>query len=118
MAKTERKAKFISSGVVAENRKARFNYAITETLEAGIALSGGEVKSLREGRASIADGYATPDPGGFVLNNVSIGKYGASDAFARIKERRARRLLLNSHEINRLVGVCSTKGATVVPLRL
>lgn len=112
------KTRFISTGTVAENRKARFNYAISETLEAGLELTGAEVKSLRGGRADISDGYAVPDGSSFFVNNVSIGRYDSENPFARRAEKRPRRLLLNRAEIRRLTGVYAQKGTTIVPLKL
>jgi SsrA-binding protein len=112
------KPKFISAGVVAENRKARFSYAIEGTIEAGLALTGAEVKSLRDGRASISDGYAEPDAGGFVLKNVSIGEYAKADAFRKGEEKRPRRLLLNKAEIRKLFSDFSRERFAIVPLKL
>ena len=116
--KAAKKPRFISAGVVAQNRRASFDYNIGETFEAGLALTGSEVKSLREGRASIAEGYAIPDEKGFVLNNITIGRYDSENPFAARGEKRPRRLLLNEREIKRLIGIYSTKGVTIVPLRL
>ncbi|MDR2099042.1 MAG: SsrA-binding protein SmpB [Rickettsiales bacterium] len=112
------KAHFISTGTVVENRRARFDYSIGETVEAGLELTGAEVKSLREGRANVSDGYAAPEGGSFFLLNVSIGRYDSGNPFARHAEKRARRLLLNRSEIRRLVGVYGQKGSTIVPLKL
>ncbi|MDR3126815.1 MAG: SsrA-binding protein SmpB [Rickettsiales bacterium] len=110
--------RMISTGVVAKNRRAQFDYAIGETVEAGLALTGAEVKSLRAGRANISDGYAEPDSKGFVLVNVSIGEYSKSDAFRKREEKRPRRLLLNKPEIRRLFSEFNKERATIVPLRL
>lgn len=108
----------ISAGVVSENRRARFNYAIAETVEAGLSLTGAEVKSLRAGRASISEGYAVPDGGGFSINNITIGRYDSENPFAAHPEKRPRRLLMNKGEIRRLIGIYGQKGATIVPLKL
>jgi len=113
-----KKPRFISTGVVAQNRRASFDFSIGETFEAGLSLTGSEVKSLREGRASIAEGYAAPDADGFVLNNITIGRYDSENPFAARSEKRPRRLLLNAREIRRLIGLYSTKGATIIPLKL
>jgi len=113
-----KKARFIVEGQIAENRRARFDYSIGATLEAGLALSGDEVKSLREGRASIGDGFAEPDAEGFVLKNVHIGAYEKADGFKVKDERRPRRLLLHAHEIRKLFSDYSRERATIVPLKL
>jgi len=113
-----KKPRFIATGIVSQNRKASFNYNIGETFEAGLSLTGSEVKSLREGRASIAEGYVVPDDKGLVLNNVTIGRYDSENPFAKRSEKRPRRLLLNAREIKRLAGLYSAKGITIVPLRL
>ncbi|MCL2439115.1 MAG: SsrA-binding protein SmpB [Alphaproteobacteria bacterium] len=118
MSKKEVKQKFISTGVVAENRRARFNYAIGETFEAGLSLTGGEVKSLRLGRANIADGYVSPDAKGLVINNITIGKFEAESPFAARTEKRPRRLLMKQKEIEKIAGAFSAKGSTIIPLRL
>ena len=116
---TSSKPHFISTGTIAENRKAHFNYTITDTFEAGIALNGDEVKSLRAGQANITDGYATPSgEGSFVINNITIGKYASENPFAPHEEKRPRPLLLNKVQIKYLIGVYNRKGATIVPLKL
>jgi SsrA-binding protein len=116
---TSSKPHFISTGTIAENRKAHFNYTITDTFEAGIALNGDEVKSLRAGQANITDGYATPSgEGSFVINNITIGKYSSENPFAPHEEKRPRPLLLNKVQIKYLIGVYNRKGATIVPLKL
>jgi SsrA-binding protein len=113
-----KKPHFISTSVVSENRRARFGYAISETVEAGLSLTGAEVKSLRQGRASIAEGYAVPDGDGMFIHNITIGRYDSENPFVARPEKRPRRLLLNKSEIRRLIGVYSQKGSTIVPLRL
>ncbi|MDR1008684.1 MAG: SsrA-binding protein SmpB [Rickettsiales bacterium] len=118
MTKPVGKSHFISTGVVAENRRARFNYAIGETFEAGLALTGAEVKSLRYGRANISDGYAVPDAKGFAVHNISIGKADGENPFEKRTEKRARRLLLHAKEISRLIGTYTQNRVTIVPLRL
>ncbi len=113
------KPHFISKGLISENRKAPFLYTITDTFEAGLALNGDEVKSLRKGQASISDGFATPtDTNSFVINNISIGKYDSSNPFAPHDEKRPRPLLLNRVQIKYLIGAYHRKGATIVPLKL
>jgi SsrA-binding protein len=106
-----------SGKLVAENRKARFNYEIEEKLEAGIALKGSEVKSLRAGRAIIAESYATEEGGELYLVNAHIAEYSgaARDGHA---PTRPRKLLLHVREIARLIGAIHREGMTLVPLRL
>src|SRR5215831_18151642 len=88
--------------VVADNRKARFNYFIDETLEAGVALTGTEVKSLRQGKAAIAESYADARGGELWLINSNIPEYLQANRFNHAPKR-ARKLLLQKREINRLV---------------
>jgi SsrA-binding protein len=104
--------------VAAENRKARFNYFIDETYEAGIALTGTEVKSLREGRASLAEAYAAPEKGEIFLVNAYIPEYSHAAARAQHEPRRPRRLLLHGREIARLVGAVEREGMTLIPLKI
>ncbi len=106
----------ISTGRVAENRRARHDYHIEETLEAGIILQGSEVKSLRTGRASIAESYAGEDQGRLALFNANIPVYPASrDNHA---PKRVRELLVSKKERNRLLGLIRREGVTLVPLSL
>jgi SsrA-binding protein len=106
-----------SRKLVAENRKARFNYDIEERLEAGIALKGSEVKSLRAGRANIAESYASEEGGELYLVNAHIAEYAgaARDGHA---PTRPRKLLLHAREIARLIGGIHRQGMTLVPLKL
>ena len=106
-----------SGKLVAENRKARFNYDIEEKLEAGIVLVGSEVKSLRAGRANIAESYATEEGGELYLVNAHIAEYAgaARDGHA---PTRPRKLLLHQREIARLIGAVNRQGMALVPLRL
>ena len=103
--------------LVAENRKARFNYEIGDTLEAGIALTGSEVKSLRSGRANIADSYATDDGGELYLINAHIAEYTQAGRTNHATTR-PRKLLLHRKEIGKLAGAIQREGMTVVPLKL
>lgn len=103
--------------VVAVNRKARFNYAIGEALEAGIALTGTEVKSLRQSRANIAESYVSPEGGEMWLVNANIPEYLQASRFNH-DPRRTRKLLLNKRELNRLAGAVQREGMTIVPLKL
>lgn len=101
--------------VVAQNRKARHNYFIEETFEAGLALTGTEVKSLRGGRSTIAEAYVTEEGGEAWLVNANIPIY-ASGNRNNHEPRRARKLLLHRGQINKLIGAIQREGRTVVPL--
>ena len=103
--------------VVADNRRARFNYEIGETFEAGIALTGSEVKSLRQGRATIAESYADTRGGEVWLVNANIPEYLQAHRFNHAPKR-ARKLLLHQRQINRLAGAVEREGMTIVPLKL
>lgn len=103
--------------LVAENRRARFDYQIEDTLEAGIQLLGTEVKSLRAGRANIAESYATPEKGELWLVNAHIPEYAPAGQFNH-EPRRRRKLLVRSRELKRLVGAVEREGRTIAPLRL
>ena len=106
-----------SSRLVAENRKARFNFEIEDKLEAGIALLGSEVKSLRAGKASIADAYAANEGGELYLINAHIAEYSQAGRDNHAPTR-PRKLLLHKKEIGRLMGAIQRQGMTVVPLKL
>lgn len=103
--------------VVADNRKARFNYEIKDTYEAGIALSGTEVKSLRTGRATIGEAYAGPMREELYLFNAYIPEYLQANRFNH-HPKRPRKLLLHRREIDKLIGATQREGYTVVPLRI
>ena len=103
--------------LVAENRKARFNYDIEDTLEAGIALTGSEVKSLRSGKANIAESYASDEGGELYLINAHIAEYAQSGRNTH-EPTRPRKLLLHKRELDRLTGAIQRQGMTVVPLKL
>ncbi|MGH6718049.1 MAG: SsrA-binding protein SmpB [Alphaproteobacteria bacterium] len=103
--------------VVARNRKARFDYAIEDTFEAGIALTGSEVKSLRGGRASIADSHAAERGGEIWLLNAHIPEYAGASHFGH-ETRRPRKLLLHRRQISRLLGALQREGKTLVPLAI
>ena len=102
---------------VAENRRARFDYAISETVEAGLMLTGTEVKALREGKANIAESYASPENGEIWLINANIPEYSAGNR-QNHEPKRPRKLLLHKREIARLIQAVERKGFTLVPLRL
>src|SRR5690349_25121790 len=101
----------------AVNRRARFNYEIGEKYEAGIALTGTEVKSLREGRSNIADAYAGERGGELWLYNAYIPEYLQANRFQH-ETRRPRKLLLHRREISRLIGAVDRDGMTLVPLKV
>ena len=103
--------------LIAENRRARHEYFIEETLEAGIQLVGTEVKSLRAGRANIAESYASPEKGELWLINATIPEYPPAGQFNH-EPRRPRKLLVRSRELKRLTGAVDREGRTLVPLRL
>ena len=103
--------------VVAQNRKARHNYFIEETFEAGLVLMGTEVKSLRAGRASLVDGYAVIKDGEVWLQGVHIPEY-TEGTWTNHEVRRSRKLLLHRKEIMRLIGKTRDAGVTLVPLSL
>jgi SsrA-binding protein len=103
--------------VVATNRKARHNYSILETYEAGVALMGTEVKALREGQASLADAFATLDDGEIWLRNLHIPEYHAG-SWTNHAPRRNRKLLLHRSQIDNLVGKIRDGNLTLVPLSL
>ncbi len=103
---------------VAQNRKARHNYFIEETLEAGIILTGTEVKSLREGQASINESYAGVKEGEIFLINAHIPEHSKSNAKWQHEVRRPRKLLLHRNEMAKLIEAVSRKGTTLVPLAI
>jgi len=106
---------FDKAKVVAENRRARFDYFVEERFEAGIQLQGTEVKSLRTGEGSIAESYATVDGEEVFLINASIPQY-KSGSWMNHDPRRQRRLLLKRREINKLTGAIHRQGLTLIPL--
>jgi SsrA-binding protein len=111
-AKPDRKLK-----VVADNRRARFNYEIGETFEAGIALTGTEVKALRQGRATIAESYADSRGGEIWLVNANIPEYLQGGRYNHAPKR-PRKLLLHKRQIHKLAGAVDREGMTIVPLKL
>ena len=117
MAKKPKAVKDSNNQVVATNRKARHNYSILDTYEAGIALMGTEVKSLREGQASLADAFATVDDGEIWLRNLHIPEYHHG-TWTNHAPRRNRKLLLHRREIDNLVGKIRDGNLTLVPLSL
>ncbi len=106
-----------SDGLVAENRAARRNYAVEDTLEAGLVLQGSEVKSLRQGRANIAESYASVEEGELWLINSDIPIYTAANRFNH-EPKRKRKLLVKERERMRLAQAVERQGRTIVPLKL
>lgn len=106
-----------SNRMVAQNRRARFDYFIDEQIEAGIVLSGTEVKSLREGKASLSEAWAGPRQGELWLNNCHIPEYHSSGHFKH-EPTRPRKLLLHRREVDRLMGAAKRQGVTIVPISI
>jgi SsrA-binding protein len=117
MAETKRKSGVLATGTVAENRRARFDYEILDTLEAGIVLTGTEVKSLRSGKAQISDAYAAPEKGELWLINAHIPEYLQANRFNHT-ERRPRKLLVSGKQLAKLSQEVERAGNTIVPLKL
>jgi SsrA-binding protein len=111
------KEKEVERKVVARNRRATHDYFIDERFEAGLVLRGTEVKSLREGRANIAEAYASEQAGELFLVNATIPEYHAGNIFNH-EPRRARKLLLHRRELNKLIGAVRKQGQTLIPLAL
>lgn len=103
--------------LIAENRRARFDYLLEETFEAGLSLTGSEVKSLRAGKANIAESYAAAEGREITWVNAYIPEYGHANRFNH-EPRRPRRLLLHRRQIDRLIGAVRREGRTIVPTRL
>ena len=103
--------------LIASNRKARHDYSVVDVFEAGVMLTGTEVKSLRLGRASLVDGFATIDDGEVFLRNVHIPEY-EQGSWTNHEPRRTRKLLLHRAEIERLIGKTKESGLTLVPLSI
>ncbi|MCP2730788.1 SsrA-binding protein SmpB [Limnofasciculus baicalensis] len=104
--------------VISDNREVRFRYEILETYEAGIELKGTEVKSIREGKVNLRDGYALIRDGQAWLLNVHISPYQKSADYFNHDPRRTRRLLLHKQEIRKLIGKVEQQGLTLVPLKM
>lgn len=103
--------------VIATNRRARHDYHIERTVEAGLVLKGTEVKSLREGKASLVDSYAAPEGGEMWVTNVHIPPYDHGNRY-NVETKRARKLLLHRSEIDKLAGIVSQTGYTLIPLQM
>ncbi len=103
--------------LIAENRRARFDYFLEDSLEAGLVLTGSEVKSLRLGRANIAESYASVERGEMVLINAYIPEYPGANRFNH-EPRRGRKLLLHRRQIAKLTQAVQREGRTIVPVKL
>ena len=107
----------MSIKVIADNRKARFNYEIIDKIECGLVLTGSEVKALREGKANLGDGFARIKGNAATLHSVHISPY-SNGGYANHEPLRTRRLLMHKYEMNRWLGKIKTRGLTCVPLKL
>ena len=103
--------------VLAENRRARFDYFLEDFVEAGLQLLGTEIKALRDGRANIAESYVSPEGRDLVLINADIPPYKQANRFNH-EPRRPRRLLLHRKQIDRMIGAVQRDGQTIIPVRL
>ena len=114
---TKAARKQVGIKVVADNRRGRYEYEILQTFEAGIALQGSEVKSLREGRTNLAEAYATMKQGELFLLNSNIPEYREANRFNH-EPKRPRKLLLHAKEIQKLATGVSREGLTIIPLKI
>lgn len=117
MTKQSKKADYISTGLVAQNRRAHFDYIIEEKYTAGLVLSGTEVKSLRLGHANINDAYGIIENGEIYMSNMFIAEY-VNKGYETHVERRNRKLLLQHKEIVKIINALNKKGSTLVAIRL
>jgi SsrA-binding protein len=117
-AKEKKKKPMMATGTVAVNRRARHDYSIEEEFEAGMMLTGTEVKSLRRGTVNLSDAYAAPKGEAVWLHNLHIGEYENAPQRLQHEPKRIRKLLLHRREIDRLKGAVQKDGLTLVPLRL
>lgn len=111
-----RKKGLISHGIAAQNRKARFDYKIDDTIEAGVMLVGPEVKSLRAGRATLTEAWAGERDGEMWLFNCYIPEWQAGSFAAKFEPRRPRKLLLHRKQVRELIGSITREGTTLVPM--
>ncbi len=116
-AKKKQKDSADGTRIIATNRKARHDYHIEKTLEAGLELRGTEVKALRDGKASLVDSYAAPVNNEMWVSNIHIPPYDSGNRF-NVDSKRMRKLLLHRAEILKMINIVSQKGYTLVPLRL
>jgi SsrA-binding protein len=104
--------------VVSDNRQARFQYEVLESFEAGIVLQGTEVKSIRQGKVNLRDGYAAIKDGEVWLHNVHVSPHSSASQVFNHEPRRNRKLLMHRDEIRRLIGKVEQKGLTLIPLKM
>ena len=104
--------------IIANNKKAFFEYFILEKIEAGIQLTGSEVKSLRAGKASIKEAYAETKKGQLFLINADISNYDKAASYSKIESKRVRKLLVHKKEISKLQGKIEKEGMTIIPLKI
>jgi len=104
--------------LIAENRRARFDYFLEQTFEAGLVLTGSEVKSLRNGRANIAESYAAVQGDEIMLVNADIPPYAQAGPYFNHEPRRHRKLLLKRRELDKLIGAVRREGRTLIPTKL
>ena len=104
--------------IVANNKKAFFEYFILEKIEAGIQLTGSEVKSLRAGKASIKEAYAETKKGQLFLINADISNYDKAASYSKIESKRVRKLLVHKKEISKFQGKIEKEGMTIIPLKI
>ena len=117
--KTNQRKNFLTAGQpIAVNKRARFDYALEESVEAGLQLTGSELKSLRSGHASIAEAYVGEMKGELFLINANIEEYKQANALASHLPKRPRKLLLHKKEIARFLGAIQREGYTVIPTRM
>ena len=114
----KKKKTLISHGIAAQNRKARHDYTIGETVEAGLMLVGPEVKSLRAGRATLSEAWAGERDGEMYLFNCTIPEWQAGSVVAKFEPRRPRKLLLHRKQVRELIGSITREGTTLVPLQI
>ncbi|MFN3514663.1 MAG: SsrA-binding protein SmpB [Phenylobacterium sp.] len=107
----------MSGKLIAENRRARFDYFLEDAMEAGLVLTGSEVKSLRNGRANIAESYAAVEGDEVVLINADIPPYAQAGRFNH-EPRRPRKLLLHRKQLDKLIGAVQREGRTIIPTKL
>lgn len=117
MSLSKKKSDCIATGIVAQNRRAGFDYFIDETFTAGLVLTGTEVKSLRQGHANINDAYGIEKDGELFVSNMFIAEY-ANKGYSSHAEKRDRKLLLKRKEINDIIGSLAKKGTTLVAMKL
>lgn len=116
--KDKKSAYLGANETIAQNRRARFDYELLETFEAGLSLTGTEVKAMRLGRASIKESFATENNGTIVLVNMHVEEYPQAGKHLQHDPRRTRQLLLHKREINNITGAIRKEGLTLVPTRL